>query len=501
MNFRTRHALGVVAVLVAVACGREPIGYGVVVWSDGGALPTGAVVDLMDESELEATYLARIPAPASGVEHEPLPIRQWRVRRFAGAEQASAFAAAYAPFTATYAYTERSGLPIRAEASATAAIIYKLRPGELLKVVGRGDEPVTVGVYENHWYEVLAEDGTVGHTFGEFLVVLDTDGDPQAEIARRRAADPLLERVLTTVWRPAYFSGMIRTGRYDLTRFRADYGLFPEPAAQQFTLVGEGGTRRFPYREIERVGANVYVLHPPGGAGNGDAAPARITVLSDTHVALSYVLDGRLVTPEFLDLQRDVPAQIAAERARRDLLFADLMRRGAQLTSSSYGTFTLRAGRRFQWHGYDALVPGLVPSGLAGSGSVDFRYAPAAALGGSYDGAATFTFDRPGEPVELTLLVEYGSGGVRLTPAVPNRAARLVAEVSRSAVVMFFTFSDPPAGDPPADPGAGDASPEDDAAAPPDPAPAEAGAASSEDGATAPADPAPAPAADAVEEG
>ena len=141
MNRRTRHALAVVAVLVVAACDRGPVGYGVVLWSADGGLPTGAAVDLIEESSIEETYLARVDAEhTAGTPRDPLTVDQWRVRRFAEAEQAAAFAASYAGFSASFGYTERSGLPLRAEASATAAIIYKLRPGELIKVVARGDE-------------------------------------------------------------------------------------------------------------------------------------------------------------------------------------------------------------------------------------------------------------------------------------------------------------------------------------------------------------------------
>ena len=65
----------------------------------------------------------------------------------------------------------------------------------------------------------------------------------------------------------------------------------------------------------------------------------------------------------------------------------------------------------------------------------------------------TFTFDRPRDPVELTLLVAYDAGSVRLTPALPDQESRLVTDVSESAVVMFFTFSTAPT--PPAPAGAG----------------------------------------------
>ena len=498
--------------------------------------PTGAVVHIIEESAIEDRYL--VLSAGGDQDEEPVPLQRWRVRVYPDAEQATAFAARYAPFTDSYGYAVRSGLPIRAEASATADIIYKLREGQVTKVLERGAQPERVGVYENYWYQVLTEDGVAGHTFGEFLPVFQASGDPHAEAARLQADDPALEHLLATVWRPDYFRAMVITGRYDLRRFRAEYGLFPDPAARVFRLVTETGTREFRYRTVERVGEGRYVFHPEGGA-----SPVRFTVHGSHRVAMSYSAAGRQVTRVFVQLSRDVAESIAAEQDRRDRLYHDLLERGAMLHSSGYGTIELGPERRFRWQRFLALVPELLPPGLSGTGRVDFRYAPAPELGGSYDTVISFLFDgdepatadRTGDPpavatppdaadpdaagaggaaapaaaadsdrlpaaaapaapgteastdadaapgdsvdavdsmagaaatgeaepdddapaaapppvepppvapaAELTLLAEYDSNGIRLTPAEPDPVTLLVTPVSRSPVVMYFSFA------------------------------------------------------------
>lgn len=514
---------GVVAgacALLLTACGQAPRGYGVVLWSAGGVPPAAAVIHVIEESSIEDRYL--VLSAGGDRDEDPVAVQRWRVRVFPDAEQATAFAARYAPFTDSYGYAVRSGLPVRAEASATADIIYKLREGQVTKVLERGAQPERVGVYENYWYQVLTEDGVAGYTFGEFLPVFQASGDPHAEAARLRADDPALDHLLATVWRPDYFRAMVITGRYDLRRFRAEYGLFPDPAARVFRLVTETGTREFRYRTVERVGEGRYVFHPRDGAG-----PARFTVHGSHRISLSYSDAGRQVTRVFVRLSRDVAESIAAERERRDRLYRDLVERGAVLRSSGYGTIELGPERRFRWRRFLALVPELLPAGLAGTGRVDFRYAPAPELGGSYDTVISFLFDgdepaaavastggqegssateeqpdaapaaadsdrlpaapapaasgtgagtdadaatgdsvdavagaaAPGEaepdddapaaappPVEpaaeLTLLAEYDRDGIRLTPAEPDPVTLLVTPVSRSPVVMYFSFAE-----------------------------------------------------------
>ena len=354
---------GVAIALALVSCGERSVGTGVVLWSDGGPLATGALVDVVEASTIEDRYLVR--AASADRRQDPLPVApRWRVRVFADPEQAAAFAARYADFVDVYAYAARRGLPVRAQASATAGIVYKLREQEVTKVLERGAEPEQVGSFENYWYRVLTEDGTEGFTFGEFLPLFESTGDPRADAVRLHTADPGLERVLGTAWRPEEYLSMVRRRRFDLLRLRPEYGLFPDPEAGVFRLVTAQREREFPYREIERVGDDRYVLAEAGG----DGSPARFTVRGNGALAFSYVDDGRLITEVFVDLQADVEELIAAERARRERLFANLLRRGPLLRSGGYGTIELTAEGRFRWQGYEALVPRWVPAGLPGTG-------------------------------------------------------------------------------------------------------------------------------------
>ena len=505
------------ALLLAAACEPAPRGYGVVLWSGGGAPPAAAAVEVLEESSIEDRYVVRRAASDGGRGEEPVPVERWRVRVFPEPEPAAAYAERYAPFAVSYGYAARNGLPVRVAASATADIVYKLRDGELIKVLERSPQPERVGVYENYWYQVLTEGGVSGYTFGEFLPVFESRGDPYAEAARLQSEDATLDHVLATVWRPDEFRAMVVTGRYDLDRFRAEYGLFPDPAARVFRLVTGAGTREFVYETIERIGEGRYLLRRGGAVGG-----LRLTVRSATSLAVSYSAAGRAVTRIFVALSRDVGELIAAERARRDQLYADLAARGARWRSTGYGTIDLGAERVYRWRGFGGLVPGLLPPGLPGTGRVDFRYEPGPELAGRYDQVITFLFDPPLDPAaapaaepappiaapeappaaepapsapeappeapptappptgadggasagpppaaapappiaapparpapalvepaaELTLLAEYDDSGIRLTLAEPDPVTLQVSAVSRTPVVMYFSFAAPAA--------------------------------------------------------
>lgn len=438
-------ATGALIALVLASCGRAPLGTGVVLWNDVAPMVTGVMVEVMEESTIEDHYLVR--EPGADRHREPVPIERWRVHMFADREEAAAFAARYADFTDRYGYAARRGLPVRAEASATADIVYKFREQEVVKVLDRGAEPKQVGVFENYWYHVLTEDGTIGYTFGEFLPLFDSTGDPYADAARLLAHDPILEEALATVWRPESYRIMQRQRRYDLQRFRDEYGLFPDPEAQIFRLVTDNRVREFPYRTIARVGDDRYVLQAATGDGS-----VRFAVRSGGRLALSYVDEGRQVTEVYVDFPYDVAELIAAERERRDRLYADLLHRGSPLRSGGYGTIELTEGRRFRWRGFAALVPGLLPAGLPGTGVVDFRYALGAPLAGSYDGAVTLLFNAAAAAADDDAAAPGGAAdagaGVPAAAPAAGEAGGAVARNDGHASAGVPTAAAPAAGSP-----------------------------------------------------
>ena len=387
-------------------------------------MANGATVEVVQESTIEDRYLVR--AVSADRRQEPVAVApRWRVRVFAEPEQAVEFAAGYAEFVDRYAYAVRRGLPVRAEASSTAGIVYKLREQEVVKVIARGAEPEQVGAFENHWYEVLTEDGTTGYTFGEFLPVFESSGDPRAEAARLVADDPGLERVLGTAWRPEEFLSMVRWRRFDLVRLRPEYGLFPDPVARVFRLVTAQREREFPYRTVERVGDGRYVLATEGG----DGTSARFTLRGNGVLAFSYVAEGRQITELFVELEDEVEELIATERARRERLFAALLERGPLLRSGGYGTIELTEEGRFHWQGYEVLVPRVVPDGLPGTGVVDFRYVLGASLRAGYDVAVTLLFDAPERAAAAPVAVagEHADGGAGAGEPAVSGGVRAVA--------------------------------------------------------------------------
>ena len=79
----------ILLLLTLTGCNRR-IGHGVILWSDQEGLPTGAVTDILSESQIRKTYIVQIKGTKDRFE---LPT--WRVRFFEKTPPAEEYAAAF----------------------------------------------------------------------------------------------------------------------------------------------------------------------------------------------------------------------------------------------------------------------------------------------------------------------------------------------------------------------------------------------------------------------
>jgi hypothetical protein len=420
----------IVLPLALCSCGPRAVAWGVLLWGDlSGPFATGSVVAITRDSQISDTYLVAVKG-----ERQTREFTKGRVRKFARRAEADAAAEALKPWATTWGFSRKEDpppLPIREEANANAKTVYRLRFGQLVKVVGRTTERVEIKPYTDYWYEVATEDGYGGWCFGHFVKVFTAEGEPSAEQERLLSEDDTLARILGTTWRPDFFRKMINDGRIDLHSFREDVGLFPDPDNRTFRLVLTRETLDFPYQRIERSGTTTYAAV---------GTDLRITVLDEERISVSYRDGDQQAGGLYAALEQDVAEVIAGELQRRQNLFDRLRSAGATLTSSSYGVIRLQAGMRFTWQGFERLVPSLIGAKAKGAGRVDFPYHVGKELAGQYDGVITLQFD-DGE-TEVSFLVKNAAGGVRLTALGRDGFEELDAvRVGISPVVIFFSQS------------------------------------------------------------
>ncbi len=455
-------------VLVSLAlcsCGPRAIGYGVVLWGEtSGPAATGAVVSIIKQSQLNNMYFYVAPG-----EKTPREIPMGRVRFFNRRSDAAKFVGSYTGYLSTWAVSRKQDpppLPVREEPKAEAKPVYKLKPGQLIKVVGRTETKETIKPYTNYWYEVVTEDGFGGWCFGHYLSVFTAWEDPAIMARKIMSQDEVLDRILGSTWRPIWFKDMQAMGTIDLTRFREEIGLFPEPSENIFRLVLPRYSLDFRYERLERVGTGNYECK---------GTDLRISVLDDERIQINYKYKNQEVGGVYVVFEKDVAELVAAEQKRRQEIFDSFMAKGGTLASSAYGRIRLEPGMRFSWQGYERLVPAVIARGAGAEGSVDFPYHLAKGLQGAYDGVITFAFDAlsgqpasaeagslesastpragtPGargapdvhgldaSPREASFLYKTAPGGLRFTSLTPDSFQDLhVNRVGISPVIIFFS--------------------------------------------------------------
>ncbi len=440
------------------SCGARPTGWGVILWGDAaGPAVTGTVVGILKHSQIDDTYFISVPG-----EPKPREVATGKIRLFPRRADANAFAQSLSPYLGAWAFSQKEDsppLPIREEAKPEAKTVYRLKPGQMVKIIGRSEQKAAVKPFEDFWYEVATEDGFSGWCFGHYLKVFTATGDPTEEAKKLMSQDETLDKILGSTWRPGYFLDEISSATIDLARFREDIGFFPNPSDNIFRLVLPLYSLDFHYSQLERVAAGNYMA---------DGTDLRIAMLDDERITIRYRYKNQAVDGTFVIVKDDVAALIAAEQKRRQDIFDALKARGGALASSAYGTIRLEDGMRFMWEGFDRLVPIVIGPGAQGTGRIDFSYRLSKDLQDSYEGVITFLFDdaggafgAPNQPQArqgpqsitgtsaviqgVSFLYKTVSGGVRLTSLSPDSFRDImVLRPSFSPVIIFFTQSQSP---------------------------------------------------------
>ena len=411
---------------VLAGCGPRPIGYSLVFWAEEGApYRTGELLRVVKESQVQETYLVQLPHSKELTE---LP--RFRAAFYQSEQEARDAKKAYAPFAAVFGYSKKDGLPIREKPTQEAKQIYKLREGQIVKILSRNEEKVSIANYRDYWYRVLTSDGFSGFSFGAFLPVFSSLGDPEAEVEMLRSQDPVLDTILSTVWRPEYFQEMRDKGRIDLVRFSGDFGLFPQRSANTVDLVMSTYRQHFEYNEIVRLGPGRY--HFKG-------SDLRLHLTTAGRLMATFNRNGLLLSQVFLRFTADLDRLRNDELERRDRLFQVFLARGRILSSSAYGSIRLSQGRRFNWVDFERLHVFLKP--VQGDGRVYFRYFLSGELAARYDGVVSFRFSEYSEVEETSFVYVFDDLGVRFLFLSPDYIDQLeVKSLGISPLVIHFNF-------------------------------------------------------------
>jgi hypothetical protein len=454
VNFGTKKLLLFLPLIITIflsSCTRR-LGYGVLLWSaEDPPVPSGTVLSVYIRSNIDHVWVVGIPrefrVEGSKVDkfEIPLPKLELSGSRKKARERAEAFA----PYALSYAETLQDGLPIRENPDNGARRVYRLKLGEIVKILSPVEGVEAVGAsgdpLPGEWYRVLTENGTTGFCFSYRLKLFEHTGGSLAAVINNQqdVEDPDLDRLLARQWSPESYGTMVNTRRYDLQELSYRWGFDPGQDTGIARINVSDLDLSFQYSTIRSTGTQSWRF---------EGTELQMNLRSETTLAVQFTeSSGLLRTLLFVALPTGVDDIILQESARREDLFQSIYEQGPVYVSSNYGTIRFRENGRFTWTGNMLLVPQVIPVSALGSGSIEMRLFLADNMSSLYSGAFTLRFDGVGgQSAQADFMYSLDSQGFRIE-YVPQTSLDGITVVRRatSPLVLYFYRSDIPEEAPP----------------------------------------------------
>ena len=431
----------ILAVTLLSSCSRL-LGYGVLLWSvEDPAVPSGTVLPVYIRSNIDHVWVVGIPREfrADGNRTDKIEIPIPKLELSGSRKKALERAEAFSPYALLYAETLQDGLPIREHPDNGARRVYRLKLGEIIKVLTPVEGVEAVGAsgdpLPGQWYRVLTEDGITGYCFSYRLKLFDHTGGSLAAIVldQQEPEDPNLDRLLTRTWSAEVYGTMVNTGKINLDELSYHWCFDPGQDTGIAVIKTKDLELSFEYIKIRSTGTQSWRF---------EGTPLQMNLRSDTTLAVQFTEgNGVLRTLLFVALPSSVDDIILQETARREELFHTIYEYGPVYSSNNYGTLIFSEDGRFSWSGNYLLVPQVISASALGSGVLDMRLHVSDLLSSRYDGAFTMRFDGIGGIRTTTdFIYALDPQGLRLeyVPETSLDGVTVVRRASSPVVVYFF---------------------------------------------------------------
>lgn len=381
-------------ITIGVSCSR-PLGWGVLLWSaENPAIPSGTVLPVLIQSNIDRVWVVSIPKefqnPDDPLDKFEVPL--WQLELAGGKGAARRRAEEFAPLALTYAETIQDGLPIREDPDNSSRRVYRLRMGQIVKVLtqveGNPAISTTGDPLPGEWYRVLTEDGSTGYCFSYRLKMFEHTGGPllAGPAAVESLEDPDLDLVLSKNWSPDFYGTMVSSRRINLEELEKRWHFSPGLDTGMARIYLPAVDRTFTYTGIRPDGVRSWFF---------DGAPLQMSLYADNStLAVRYTEEGGASkTALFVSLPADVEDLIDQEIERRETLFQNLLSQGSVFTSANYGTLSFFEDQTFTWSGSGLLIPQVIPAAALDRGAVVMDLFLSSALESRYSGAFSLAFD------------------------------------------------------------------------------------------------------------
>jgi len=433
--------LAVLLVLSLASCSKRHIGWGVLLWFiEDPAIPSGTLLPVQIRSNIEQAWVTVVPEEYKVSDNQlalvPLPHLEF----FSSKGAAEKYAASFAEYAFLYAETLQDRLPIREKPENTAHIAYRLKEGEIIKILEKvqGIEAVstTGDSLEGDWYKVLTNSGSTGYCFSYRLRIFEHNtGQPLTDVAVQidTAGDRELELVLSRTWYPESYKTMIDSRKLNLDYLSKNYSFKSGITDGRARIHLEKGDAEFVYQKIAKTGNRSW---------NFSGTPLNVTLRSESMLEVQWEDESKLTQSEiFVTLPVSVENIVNQEKERRQNLFQILYVRGPSFTSANYGTIILKENGDFTWDEVGSLPEEILSGSVLGSGSIDMDYSLSGEMENRYSGALGMRFNAV-SGTRRTLVFAYilDNQGLRLE-YIPSEYARdrTVSKTAASPLTLYFS--------------------------------------------------------------
>ncbi|MCQ2576447.1 MAG: SH3 domain-containing protein [Treponema sp.] len=426
--------LSLCAVLaVLTSCKDKIMGYSVLLWNlPEQEMQDGDTVPVYIRSNITQVYVVE------NHKGEKIEIPLWMLTEPVKKNKLDSQKKIYADCAHKYASVKIDGLPCRAEAVNTAKQVYRLRKGEVIKILykGKGQAPMTGGKpLEGDWYRILASDGTKGWCFSYNLNIYETDitgGKVGGEVdIIEDTTDKYFDAMVNRIWYPDSYKTMISTGNIDPEKLSTSNFFVLDPEAEKVTLNMNGIHETWNYEGYTKTGDKQYQLKN---------IPIILIYKKAGFIVARYTNEsGKPQEINLVLIDVNINEVVQKESQRRAQTYAKVVSLGNKFVSSNYGTLDMDSDGNFKWTNFKLLVPSVISKNAKTTGKAYVKYALGKNVSASYDGVLTFMFD--GTDTEVNFLYKIDNGRLRLEDAVnATYNGNLVTAKSGSPIIISFNI-------------------------------------------------------------
>lgn len=418
-----------------ISCKDKVIGYSVVLWNNPEQeIKSGDVLPVYIKSNISHVYIAGKNLNLKENEQK-IEIPLWQLTEPVKKSKLSAIKEKYQENARTYANVKTDGLPCRAEPVNTAKQVYRLRKGEIIKILykGNGQSPMTGGKpLPGEWYKILTDNGTTGWCFSYNLDLFETDDNGNRiggnDFVDEVQEDEIYKLIVSNVWYPEEFRSLIDLEDIDLSKIHPSYRFTIDEENKKVSLNTQKIHESWIYEGYSKIDDREYELKN---------ISIKIIYRKADYIVVRYTDEtGKPQDLNFVTIKEDLNEIISKEKQRRSEELMNLWYKGPY-SSQSYGKLSFTEDNLFKWTGFKLLVPSVIPAGSKNNGSAQIKYSLSKTLKKDYDGIVTFTFE--GSSQEINFLYKMDDGGLKLEDTIgASFKGNQITSRGVSPVIIFF---------------------------------------------------------------